>query len=1327
MPERATGKAGVEPLAAARRTLGRWLAGKPGPPPLAGEAVVAAGLEALVAVERAAGATLVAGAALAGRRGLAGALAGGLPTALGLALGGERAALFLSAAEAVAALPRLAETPARRAPLVVHLLEASIEAAWAGVAAGAAVWTPASLGEACDLALAARRHAEAALAPAVVAHFGPLARAIQTAARPERDALAAWLGSAADELHAAGPAEAALFGAHRRRLPRWHDAGAARRLAAAAGALAPAALGAELGLFAPLAAAGAESAAAELARVTGRALPPVSGRRLHRAKLALVAVGADAETATAVAEALRAEKLDVGVVALHRLAPFPAAELAERIAGCKRVAVLERAGGGAAARALFDRVARALAESDQRPALARLVLAGGGAPLAADALADALRTLASETRAELVLGLPPAGGEDPLPKRAALADALRRDAPALARLAPARPVPAPETRPPGAVTLALPAGAAELPSATEVAELLYALAGGELRGRAAGESEEDWSLLTWAPAPFADPGAAPRVDLLALAGGALPRELPALAAGAALLSDGAPPALPPALVRRAGAGELGWLRSGTAAEPTIELARERWLGALIAAVAARAGVEVAPRKLRTARAKQLAELAEEEREARLAALVAGAEGSAPGSGPLAAAEPLPARPLGAPGLPLAPAPAGAGGLDDPLRFWNAAALPVREGLGATLHPDPLFAVGAAPAHSAPLGRAPERLPAFEPAACTGCGDCWSACPHGAIDLRSLPPGAILERAFEAAGERGADVESLRRFASKLAGLWAAEAAAAPGAAGTSLRAAAERLLAGAKLEPARLEGALAAAEALAEPFAAAPLAAPPPQRAAGELLALAIDPDRCTGCGLCVAVCAPLALADAPATVDRVAAARGAAAAVAALPPTSEATLVRLAGDERVGALAAALADVEAAALLGGVDGAEPGSGARLATRQLLAALGRRLVPARGAALERVRDLAARLAREVHGHLEGALPDRDLEALARGLEGAAEAGTDLAALSARVGDAVEGGRVDVPALRRRVELARALADLEARLAGAAGSAPRAPMTLVVGPGPALAWAAEPLANPFGLPATVVAEAPLALARGLAHAEAERAIGEALVLRRARLELERPGEARAGLPGRPAWSELDEVERALATPVVALLDERAGAGELDVALEALAGELPWFVVTLAAPPSPGRAPSAWAALAFAAQEGAVAHATPAHGEALAAAAEAVATHRRGALVRLLAVSPALDGVRPDQILEIARGAVEARGFPLGRRVAATPAPTAPRVDAEAYAAERERAHAEALAAAEARHAAELAGLEAELRRKLAEAARRRLNELVARRAEVLEEA
>ncbi len=1281
-----------------------------------GRPFVGTGCEALVALARSHGARTVVGASLAGLPELAGALGGGLATALGLALGGERVALFLDDDELAANAALAREAVRRRVPLCICLASSTLAGARRAAEAGMAVLLPATVAEAVDHAVAAHLAAEAALVPVVVALDGPtIAFAVQVAALPEPTGLARLLGQPADSVHTSGVAERDLFGDHRRRIPRWHDAGRAIRLGGELGPQAErAALAAEQLFFGRDLARHLDAALASVAESTGRPLPAVVGPGKSRFDLGLIASGGFAETARALAAAAGRSGPRLGVLALRRLAPLPAAELVALAGAGRKLAVLERldnltGAAGVLAGTVRETLARAGAE------VAALGVVGEGASLVAADLAAACRALVEHFRPRLLLGLTAVAGEA-YPKRRALHDQMRRELPGFDDLATSADG-AIDLRPAGAVVVRFSRLSGDGALARDAGRLLATALGGHLHSRlelaapAAGLPEHDW--LMWAPEPFADPG-----DL----SGPVAADL-----------------------------DLRFVR------PPEGGARDLLLGAIAALVARRAGRELKERALRAAGAQLHRGASDEVLAAQFADLLAGFTEPEVVVAPFFATGATPLRPATPPHLGGKVADGSA--LGDGARFWDQIGLLIGEGAGDELLPDPTLALRALPAGASPVGAAElGGRPLFRPELCTGCAACWTLCSHGAIAVSAQPIVQLLEAGITAVGRTGRSAEVLRRFVRKLAERLAFEAATRhggrldewlPSAGGAVFAAAA---LAPERLTEARAALALVGAEIGALQVAATPgiyFSAAGTALPDGALLTLAIDPDRCTGCGVCIAECAPLALVSAPqpGSAD-LATERATIAALRQLPPSDAAAVERVAGDPGFGVLAAALLSPEGVAPLAGFDRAMPGSAPRLAVRQAFALLARALAPQRAARRAELRTLGARLAEAVHATLGQALPDRDLAALAHGLESAGGGAADLGELATRLAGAVTSAKVDVARLGHLVEAARAVADLTARLEER--DAVASPLfSVVVGPGEALAWARRFPDNPFGVPATVASSAPLALARGLALAEAERAVAAARVLRRARLELERPQEALLA-PERLAtlaWEDLDAGERSFAVPLVVLVDESAGAGEAAEAGTLVAGTLPVAVVSL--DPANGVGPrSAWWAIAATAEEGIVAHAAiaalaQAGGSAvnagmapLAEAWTAFAAGGRGALVRLLAPGPAAGApagalagsawgfhAEPavDYVLDRARRAVEAREFPLGCRIAVAPStPTALRVDPFAAGAARDAGHEAELTALETRHRAELASLESELRRQLAERARARLLELVAQR-------
>lgn len=1255
-------------------------------PAEAGSPFVGTGLSAVAALAHSSGSRKVVGEALAGDPALAGALPGGLATGLGLALGGERVVLFLDEDELAAGTLQLREAVLRHAPLVICLASGTLEGARAAAAAGMGVLLPGSVNEAVDHVVAAQLAAERALVPMVVALDSvTVAFAVQDAALPAEGQVVRLLGRPADSVHSAGVAQGELFGEHRRRVPRWHDASRALRLGGERGAeAARAALAGERLLFGGLA-GHLDEALSRVAESTGRALPAVAGQRISRADLGILACGGAAATAAAGAEQAGRSGLRLGVLALRRLAPLPETELAALAGGCRRWAVLERLAGGSDRGALTEALRSALASGSGLAEIATLGLAGTSAPLSGGELAAGCRALAERFRPLTLLGLANEGGSG-YPKRQALYDRHRREVPGWDDLACGR-AEAVELRPAGAVTVAFERLAGDTSLMRELAQLLSATLGGHLHSRlgiaaaAAGLPQRDW--LTWAPAPFADPGE-PLTSQVAMHFAAVPA------------------------------------------------ARQRLCGALLARVAQLAGREVKDRELRAA-GKTLATDVEQ--------LVAGFASPDETLRPFELAASIGAPAARRPMAPLFAAPDGAapvvgGALGDPAHFWDQIGLPIGEGAAHQLVADATLTLGALPAGTAPVGVAAlGGRPQFLADLCTGCAACWTLCPHGAIAVNAQPIEAMLSAGIAAVGRRGGSAEALRRFVPKLAERLSFEATDKIGGRfGDWLESAGGTVLATAGLAPERLAEARAALARLAAELGDLDVAATPglflsAQGAAlsgGALLALAVDPDRCTGCGICVAECAPAALVDRrDNAVPDLDAERAPIVAMRRLPPADAGAVQRVAGEAGRGELAAALLSAEGVAPLSGCDGAVPGSAPRLAVRQAFALLARALAPRRAERRKELADLRGRLAEAIHSTLGKALPDRDLEALARGLESSGGGAADLGELATRLAGAVEGEKVNVARLGRLVDAARAVADLAARSEEGGDAAPL--FSVVVGPGEALAWARRFPDNPFAVPATVAVAAPLALARGLALAEAERAVAAARVVRLARLEVERPQEALhaaerlIGL----GWLDLDEGERSAAAPLVVLIDESAAGAEIGEGFALLASPLPVAVVALAALPGAGpRSP--WWALAAAADDGIAAHATVAGDAAssgsapLAEAMAAFAAGARGALVRVLAPAAIGADVSSDSALDRARRAVEAREFPLGCRVAAVPSTSAVlRADPFAQRTARAAEHEAELAALEERHRRELASLEADLRVRLAERVRLRLLDLAAR--------
>lgn len=1253
---------------------------------------------------------------------------GALAAAMGQALAGLRATAFLSGPDLAAATDLLQVVAGRRLPLVSHLTLCALpgqagtrgsghEALHLAADSGCFILVAANVQEAVDFALIARHAAEQVLLPGLVSMDGEQsAQSLQDVRLPPAGLVRKFVAKPSDAIPTPTPAQQLLFGDTRRRVPRWHDPDHPVLL----GAVQPqeawglGRAGGEVFFDSDLSNT-IDLAFSEFADLTGRRHRSLSAHRLEDATLILVAQGAAVETAEAVADYLRdTQRMKVGVLGVRCLRPFPGAEAARLLGVGARVCVLERVDTPLAGdppllrelRAALDRALEngrfggdhypgypALRESHQ-PQFLSVVYGLGGLPLRAADLAALCRDAETVRKPRVYLGMAFSLSSSPYPKRQVLLDRLRRSYPEISGLGLCAEGPEPDLRPEGAVSLALyrVSGGAGEALTSEIAQLLQRLLGGGLRCRA-GDVSAAWgdvcaSRIYTGTGLLKDPGDVPPVDLALLAvdpslPGAQIRE--DLAAGGALLVQSALPddALWAHLtnglrttLRQTGAGLFRVPPPVSAAKSTSDYL----LGALCGVLLETGRLDLPRRRLNGAREELLGVTADAQQ--RMEWFEAGLDATRKID--LAALPDVPAQ-LATDGGDEAPALVRRlGNVDDAYdslpRFWDQVGVLYREGDTHELAPDPYLALGLVPPLSAgfrDLSRVRDSLPVFDPALCTGCGDCWSACPDNAVGATALTPTRLLNAAIEGAG-----ADALRPVAAKLAagiGALCRDPETRRPTFAELLDTAFDRIKAKLPFPEERksaiareLEGVRAAVGCLSlavtEPFFSEPESG---EKGSGELLALALDPAACKGCGLCARACEAGALRAQRQDVQSLAQARQVRRAWEGLPDNQAATIQRLRRHPEVGALAATLLAAPAAHSMAGADGAEPGSGAKLMLRLALAVMEAHQAPRCGNYLQEVRDTRDRVAGLIRGLLADALPADDLEALSRGLDGIGAGQADLSTFIGQAEDAV-GSSVDAPRLRRLVALARGLGDLAWCLAEGRQGIGRARAGTVLAEGPGAGWVAAFPHSPFSGPATVDSTGDgVQLAAGLLEGQLRQTVEGLVLMRKARLELEQPADSARQWDELDAlsWRELEVEERALCPVLLLVGDAAVLAGRGLAQLAWLLGtDLPVKLVVLAdldlglaaSPASAARLStttdtSVNLGLLALSQRGAyVAQTSLGTSGHLIESLERAAEFAGGpALLHVHAPSPQRHGFAMDMTLERARAAITARVFPLFR--------------------------------------------------------------------------
>jgi ferredoxin/pyruvate/2-oxoacid:ferredoxin oxidoreductase alpha subunit len=606
-----------------------------------------------------------------------------------------------------------------------------------------------------------------------------------------------------------------------------------------------------------------------------------------------------------------------------------------------------------------------------------------------------------------------------------------------------------------------------------------------------------------------------------------------------------------------------------------------------------------------------------------------------------------------------PAPAVAESTHDDLtRCWDLVAAAAVTGAVAELAPDPYLTAGSAPAFSSLLrGNQPSpQLPKLDAAKCTGCGACWSACPDAALLPTVLGAAELLETGMRRASLAGAGAEALRPVLGRFAKALGKALEGGATTAGAAVRAAASGVLA--KVEADRLPAMQQAAEALAAALDPLPLArteaffhAPERQRAGtGNLFALALDPDACKGCNLCVAVCAPAALQASTRRTPEVASARAGAEVWRALPDTAGAVVAAAQQQPEPGQLAGLELSRHCLLAMAPGDDAEPGSGPRLALRSVLAVAEAHLQPKLQQHVHDLDELAGEFGKRIRDLLAGALPVGDLDALHEGLATIGMGAVALSTLAQRLDEVQSSGRVDAAKLQRFVDTARAVADLRWRVAQGNSGRGRARAGLLLAGESAGALAGTFPWNPFGSPA-VLDGSPDAghRALGLLRGQADALAADFALLRRAKALLAQ------GAPGPRtlSFAELTPAERELCPPLWLVADADAlRRGGLQPLAAVLDSDLPIKVLLLA-----DRLPAAGhpiaAMLALAHRRAFVLQSAISHQGHFAAGALAACRHAGPALLHVLAPSPRAVGAGPDEALRVAAAAVQSRAFPLLR--------------------------------------------------------------------------
>lgn len=1191
---------------------------------------------------------------------------GVVAAATGLALAGRRATAFLAGTEIAATQDLLSSAAGKHAPLVLHLCTRAVTAHGATLGSGhESVHLSADSGffmlfaanvqEAVDFTHIARRVVEESLVPGMVIMDGE-----QTALAPQNTRLlspaqiSGFLGTAREHVESPTAAQKLLFGESRRRVPAWHDLDEPALTGAlfdqdsfALGALARGPF------FDTFVAESLQNAFEQFDGISGRHYETISSYRVTGADTVLLAQGSAIETARLAADVLREkQKIKVGVLGIHALRPFPATAIGEALADCKRVFVLERMDSPLSSEPPLSREIRFAIDlshqnpNKQRPATATAIYGVGGLPLRVADLVELVNRKQSSPATPVYLGAAFDDTSAKHPKREAMLDTLRRAYPDVAQLGIRAPneFSAPPQKTALTISIHRTNGGDQERMLETVGAVLQQLEEGRIRSRPA-ISWNHWSAtridwLTHGDDALQDPGDALEADVTLFA-----------QRNEVLVADGARTFSIPL-------------------EPDGTDTTETLVGGLFGALQSAGLIDHKPRRIIAARKSLLEGATSERLEEVMAAFQSGLEQVAETDGDTVAA-----TQAGEPWEDEAPAAVRHLARDDDHfaslpRFWDQAGILYRDNQADHLTAEPFLATGTMPPlsstfHDTSGGRS--KLPAFDPSLCTGCGKCWTYCPESAIGVVASKPAALIDAGINRCG-----ADAVRQVSSKLASRIISsnrKASEVPSTFGEMLDDSYAWLGEKMPLPDDRKQAIEDGIGKIRVELGALPVAVTQPffhdaeakQKDSAELLSIAINPEACKSCGLCVSNCEPEALRGTEQDAAVLSNARELWSTFSSTPDTASESLERVMEDPDVGAMAAILLSRYCQFAMPGGDPAEAGSGEKIAVRLALSATEFHQQPIVQRYAETLAEAGESVSALINETLSATLAIEDLAAVTEKLKTTSSPRVDLQDLAEGIGDAADDHSIDTDYLLRLIDLSDRIRSSHHQLVAGEHGLGRARYGLAVSGGSAAEWAGAFPHNPFQVPVLIDMSGDAAqLSAGLVEGHLEETTELVRLLRLAKIEVDQPDGAdwkREELE-RLRWQDLSGDELALCPPLILLGSDEMLAGQgLSQLIWLLNSGLPVKILVMSALDfgltEPNNPRSSLGLLALAQRKAYVAQTSVANADHLGESILRALAHEGPALIQVYAPSPSRHGFATRQTLAQAQGAVDCRALPLFR--------------------------------------------------------------------------
>ncbi len=263
----------------------------------------------------------------------------GASFAMGLAMSGLRASGQMDSKNTGRELTSLMEAVRRHVPYVIHADVSDPELLKAIAGTGCILLRSSCVQETVDLTIIAHKTAEQAMIPVVVAYDNAVFENVHI---PDPKTLIGFLGDADDFVECPNTAQKMIFGKTRRRIPNWFhfDYPTINGVSKDPGAMTLEKAAHDI-YIGDSASSILMQACTEFGKLTGRNYSGVTSHKMNDAEYILIVQGSAFQKAAAVVDHLRSKKIKAGCLNVNVSKPFPESEICERLRGKKAVTILE--------------------------------------------------------------------------------------------------------------------------------------------------------------------------------------------------------------------------------------------------------------------------------------------------------------------------------------------------------------------------------------------------------------------------------------------------------------------------------------------------------------------------------------------------------------------------------------------------------------------------------------------------------------------------------------------------------------------------------------------------------------------------------------------------------------------------------------------------------------------------------------------------------------------------------------------------------------------------------------------------------------------------